>query len=149
MKTYQSKAREYSRKYVKVIEWDPIDSCFVGSAPPIIGRSCHGETEAEVLRQLGPMVEEWVELFLAEGRPLPEETANREYSGKFLVRLKPELHKKAALQAMVRGLSLNQYVVETLENEYSVREASVAYGGPKTKKGAGLTPPRAGGRRPR
>jgi predicted HicB family RNase H-like nuclease len=138
MKASPAKIKECSRRYVKVIEWDPTDGCFVGSAPPIIGPSCHGSTEAEVLRKLGPIVDEWVEMFLSEGKPLPGATAGREYSGKFLVRLKPELHKKAALHAMVSGQSLNQYVVETLENEYLVREASAEYGlrKPKDKRRA-------------
>ena len=134
MKPTQSKIREHAKGYLKVIEWHPEDNCFVGSAPPIIGPSCHGATEAEVLRKLGPIVEEWVELFLSEGRPLPEPTANREYSGKFLVRLEPELHRKAALHAMVNGQSLNQYVVETLENVYLAREAASAYGPVRTRK---------------
>jgi predicted HicB family RNase H-like nuclease len=128
MRPSPAKIKECSRRCVKVIEWDPVDRCFVGSAPPIIGPSCHGATEAEVLKKLGPIVDDWVEMYLAEGRPLPEATAGREYSGKFVVRLKPELHKKAALHAMVSGQSLNQYVVETLENEYLVREASSEYG---------------------
>jgi predicted HicB family RNase H-like nuclease len=134
MKPTQSKIREFAKGYLKVIEWHPEDNCFVGSAPPIIGPSCHGATEAEVLRKLGPIVEEWVELFLSEGRPLPEATANRQYSGKFLIRLEPELHRKAALHALVRGQSLNQYVVETLENEYMAREAASAYGPGRARK---------------
>jgi predicted HicB family RNase H-like nuclease len=127
MKPSQLKIKECAKRYVKVIEWDPEDGCFVGSAPPIIGPACHGATEADVLRKLGPIVDEWVEMFLAEGIPLPEATANRDYSGKFLVRLGPELHKKAAVHAMVRGQSLNQYVVETLENEYMARETQSNY----------------------
>jgi predicted HicB family RNase H-like nuclease len=133
MKPSQAKIKECAKRYVKVIEWDPADRCFIGSAPPIIGPSCHGATEAEVLRKLAPIVDEWVAMFLGEGRPLPEATANREYSGKFLIRLDPELHKKAALHALVNGQSLNQYVVETLENEYLAREASAEYGLPKNK----------------
>jgi len=134
MKPTQSEIRKHAKGYLKVIEWHPEDNRFVGSAPPIIGPSCHGATEAEVLGKLGPIVEEWVEMFLKEGRPLPKATANREYSGRFLVRLEPELHRKAALHAMVRGLSLNQYVVDTLENEYLAREAASGYGTSRSRK---------------
>jgi hypothetical protein len=41
-----------AREYLRVVEWSPKDRCFVGSAPPLIGRCCHGPTEANVLRQL-------------------------------------------------------------------------------------------------
>ena len=127
-KPLESKIREHAKRYLKVIEWDPDDGCYVGSAPPIIGQACHGATEAEVLRKLGPIVEEWVAIFISDGIPLPEATANRDFSGKFLVRLGPELHRKAAVHAMVRGQSLYQYVVETLENEYLARETQSKYG---------------------
>ena len=41
-------------------------------------------------------------------------TAGKIYSGKFLVRIPPALHQKAALQAAARGESLNQFVAEAL-----------------------------------
>jgi len=51
---------------------------------------------------------------IKEGKPLPASTANRKFSGNFVVRLSPEIHRKVALKAMARGDSLNQYVAETL-----------------------------------
>ena len=47
--------------------------------------------------------------------PAPKPPANKTYSGKFLVRITPELHKKAALKAMSHGDSLNQFVAEAIE----------------------------------
>ena len=114
MKPTRKQIREHARSYLKVVEWSTADGAFVGSAPPIIGQCCHGEIEAQVLRQLTRIVEEWVESFLREGRPLPESTAGKSYSGKFLVRVSPEVHRKAALQAMARGESLNQFVAEAI-----------------------------------
>lgn len=43
-----------------------------------------------------------------------ETPLGRTYSGKFVVRLSPDLHRRAALQAMARGESLNQFVVDAL-----------------------------------
>jgi predicted HicB family RNase H-like nuclease len=80
----------------------------------LIGHNCHGATEAAVLTQLQTIVEEWVEILLTEGTPLPTATANRKFSGKFLVRLPPEVHRRIALKAMARGDSLNQFVARTL-----------------------------------
>jgi predicted HicB family RNase H-like nuclease len=59
-------------------------------------------------------VEQWVELFLREGRPLPEGTAGKQYSGRFLVRVRPEVHQKAALKAAARGESLNEFVADAI-----------------------------------
>jgi predicted HicB family RNase H-like nuclease len=67
-----------------------------------------------VLKKLSVIVEEWVEVFLRDGRPLPAPAAGRTFSGKFLVRVSPEIHRKAALKAQARGESLNQFVAEAI-----------------------------------
>ncbi len=103
-----------ARRYLKLVEWSDADGCFVGSAPPIIGPCCHGKTEAEVMAQLSIIVEEWIEIMLREGHPLPPGTAGKKYSGQFVVRVAPELHKKASLKALARGESLNQFVAAAL-----------------------------------
>jgi predicted RNase H-like HicB family nuclease len=103
-----------ARRYLKLVEWSDVDGCFVGSAPPIIGPCCHGRTEAEVMAQLSVIVEEWVEIMLGDGHPLPPGTAGKKYSGQFVVRIAPELHKKASLKALARGESLNQFVAAAL-----------------------------------
>ena len=47
---------------------------------------------------------------------MPEPPANKSFSGKFLVRISPELHRRAALQALARGESLNQFVAEAISS---------------------------------
>lgn len=103
-----------ARRYLKLVEWSERDGCFVGSAPPIVGPCCHGHTEVEVMVQLSTIVEEWVEIMLGEGHPLPAATAGKKFSGQFVVRVAPELHKKASLKALARGESLNQFVATAL-----------------------------------
>jgi predicted RNase H-like HicB family nuclease len=103
-----------ARRYLKLVEWSDQDGCFVGSAPPIIGPCCHGRTEAEVMTQLSVIVGEWVATLLQDGHPLPAGTAGKKYSGQFVVRVAPELHKKASLKALARGESLNQFVAPAL-----------------------------------
>lgn len=114
MKPTRAQIEKAARRYVKLVEWSDEDQCFIGSAPPLIGQSCHGATEAEVLAELNQIVEEWVVTLLTRGEPLPEATANKEYSGKFIVRIPPAVHRKAALKAMAHGYSLNQFVADAL-----------------------------------
>jgi predicted HicB family RNase H-like nuclease len=114
MKPTASQIKASAKRYLKIVEWDDEDHCYVGSAPPLIGQSCHGKTEADVLAQLQTIVEEWVATLLADGKPLPGGTANRKFSGKFIVRISPEIHRKVALKAMARGDSLNEFVSDTL-----------------------------------
>ncbi len=66
------------------------------------------------MAQLSTIVEEWAELMLGDGHLLPAGTAGKKYSGQFVVRVAPELHKKASLKALARGESLNQFVASAL-----------------------------------
>ena len=66
-----------SARYIKIVEWSDEDQCFVGQCPGIIGRCCHGDDESEVYAELCRIVEEWIEIFHQDGRPLPPPTAGR------------------------------------------------------------------------
>jgi predicted HicB family RNase H-like nuclease len=114
MKPTREQIAQAARRYVKLVEWSDEDRCYIGSAPPLIGQSCHGPTESAVLAELTQIVEEWIVTLMTEGKPLPAATANKEFSGKFLVRIPPAVHKRAALKAAARGDSLNQFVTDAL-----------------------------------
>jgi predicted HicB family RNase H-like nuclease len=114
MKPTVTQIKETARRYLKIVEWSADDQCYIGSAPPLIGQSCHGATEADVIKKLQVIVEEWVAVLLTDGRPLPKGIENRRFSGKFVVRLTPEAHRKVTLKAMARGESLNEFVSATL-----------------------------------
>lgn len=66
------------RDYVKVIEWSHEDDCFVGSAPPLVGRSCHGATERTVLKQLTVIMQEVLDLHKTDGTIPAPGTAGKE-----------------------------------------------------------------------
>ena len=61
---------------------------------------------------------EWIKIYEEDGRPLPVETAVRSYSGKFMLRLDPDLHKQLAIHAARRGVSLNKYCTQHLEQAH-------------------------------
>jgi predicted HicB family RNase H-like nuclease len=101
--------------YIKIVEWSAKDRCFVGSAPPLIGHCCHGKDEADVYRQLGVIVAEWVALYNKEKKALPEPSAGKDYSGKFVLRVDPALHQLLATRALQQGDSLNSYAAKLLK----------------------------------
>lgn len=113
-KTKRARFRQVSARYPRLIEWSEEDAAFIGSAPPLIGHCCHGKTEADVAAQLAAIVEDLIDDVLDGKMPAPKPPPDRTYSGKFLVRIAPELHKKTALKAQARGESLNQFVAEAL-----------------------------------
>ena len=66
-----------SARYIKIVEWSKEDQCFVGQCPGIIGPCCHGDDEAEVYAELCAIVDQWLELFKQDGKPLPPPTAGQ------------------------------------------------------------------------
>ena len=101
--------------FAKLVEWSDEDGCFVGSAPPIIGRCCHGDDEAAVYAELCRIVSEWIEVLEADGKALPPTTADlSKYSGRFVLRVDPAVHRRLALKALAQGESLNAYCARAL-----------------------------------
>ena len=119
-----------AKDFMKVVEWSEEDGCFIGSAPPLVGQCCHGDTEEDVYRQLAVIVPDVIETYERRGFALPEATANKTYSGKFVVRVNPEVHKAAAIRAMLERRSLNSYVESALEQSCRAPSAPA----PKSRK---------------
>ena len=100
--------------YLKLVEWSEEDQCYIGTCPGLMVGGVHGTDEAKVYRELCQVVEEWIVIHEKDGVPLPPETAGREYSGKFMLRLGKDLHKKVAIEALRSGKSLNTFCVQML-----------------------------------
>jgi len=105
-----------SDKYLKIVEWSDEDNCYVGSVPGWLDQCCHGEDESKVYKELCKIVDEWIEIYQSESLMLPTATAKK-YSGKFLLRTNPELHKALAIKALKEGISLNNYVVKKIKKD--------------------------------
>lgn len=67
-------------KYVKLVEWSDEDNCFVGSCPGLFYGGCHGTNEQAVFAELCRIVEEALELYAAEGKPLPPLTSGYDWA---------------------------------------------------------------------
>lgn len=67
-----------SDKYVKIVEWSEEDQVYVGSAPGLIIGGCHGDDEREVFDELCRIVDEAIDLYQTDGKPLPPATAGRD-----------------------------------------------------------------------
>ncbi len=71
-----------SARYVKIVEWSEEDQCYVGSSPGLIYGGCHGSDEKEVFNHLCEIVEEAIELYRKDGKPLPPATSGRDLANK-------------------------------------------------------------------
>jgi predicted HicB family RNase H-like nuclease len=69
-----------------------------------------GRSIAELRQSLQDSVDDYLAWCAADGR-----TPEKPFTGKFILRLPPELHRKATARAQLEGLSLNQWIAEVLE----------------------------------
>ena len=76
-----------------------------------------GRSLDELRQALADSVEDYLEFCAEKGRQ-PE----KPYSGRFNVRLNPELHQRIASRAAAEGRSLNHWVAEALEREVEGEE---------------------------
>jgi predicted RNase H-like HicB family nuclease len=68
-----------STRYVKIVEWSDEDCCYVGSSPGLLYGGCHGEDEQEVFAQLCLIVDETIDLYHQDGKPLPPPSSGRDF----------------------------------------------------------------------
>jgi predicted RNase H-like HicB family nuclease len=71
-----------SDRYVKIVEWSEEDQAYVGSAPGLVLGGCHGVDERAVFDELCQIVDEAIEIYKTDNRPLPPATAGRDLAGR-------------------------------------------------------------------
>ena len=65
-------------------------------------------TPEAALRGIRKVVADVIEDMQKSGEAIPEPIANKHYSGKFMVRVPPQVHRKLAIEAAESGVSLNR-----------------------------------------
>lgn len=71
-----------SARYAKIVEWSEEDQCYVGTSPGLVLGGVHGHDERAVFEELCRVVEEAVELYRREGRPLPPPTSGHDLANR-------------------------------------------------------------------
>ena len=60
------------------------------------------------MKGIRKLVADIVKDMQGSGETVPDPIAGKQYSGKFMVRIPPEVHRKLAIQAAESGVSLNR-----------------------------------------
>jgi predicted HicB family RNase H-like nuclease len=76
--------------------------------------SAFADTLEGAIKEIKTALFEGLRLLTDRGEQVPEPFSRREYSGKFVVRLTPSLHRRLATEALRKGVSLNEHVMEKL-----------------------------------
>lgn len=97
--------------YIGSVEFSEEDKVFFGKVIGITDSiSFEGDTVESLIEDFHDAIDEYLE-FCAENGKEPQQ----QYKGSFNVRITPELHRKASLDAMAKNMSLNSYVEEAIE----------------------------------
>jgi predicted HicB family RNase H-like nuclease len=102
------------KHYTYRVTWSDEDEEFVGLCAEFSSLSYLDEDLTTALNGIVELVEQVVEDMAANGESIPEPIAEKQYSGKFQVRIPPEQHRMLAIKAAEAGVSLNRYISSRL-----------------------------------
>jgi predicted HicB family RNase H-like nuclease len=100
--------------YTYRVTWSEDDHEYVGLCAEFPSLSWLAKTPEASLKGIRKVVAEVITDLEANGETVPEPFATRNYSGKFVVRVPPETHKRLTLEAAESKVSLNRLVASKL-----------------------------------
>ena len=103
--------------YTYRVTWSAEDGEYVGLCAEFPSLSWLGPTQEAAFSGIRALVSEVVEDMLGNDETPPEPMADRAYSGRFVVRVPPEVHRALAIRAAEEGVSLNRLVSARLAND--------------------------------
>jgi predicted HicB family RNase H-like nuclease len=95
-------------RYTYRVTWSEEDKEYVGLCVEFPSLSWLASTQEEALTGIRQLVAGVVADMKISGEVVPEPIAIRRYSGKFMIRIPPESHRRLVLEAAEAGVSLNR-----------------------------------------
>jgi predicted HicB family RNase H-like nuclease len=95
-------------RYTYRVTWADDDGDYVGLCAEFPSLSWLAGNPEEALKGIRKVVADVLKDMQRSGEPIPEPLACREYSGKFVVRVPPDTHRRLAIEAAEAGVSLNR-----------------------------------------
>lgn len=95
-------------KYTYRVTWSEDDNEYVGLCAEFPSLSWLAETQEKALRGIRKIVAEVIADMGENNEKIPEPIACKRYSGKFMIRIPPYVHRQLAIQAAESGISLNR-----------------------------------------
>ncbi|NGX17009.1 type II toxin-antitoxin system HicB family antitoxin [Wenzhouxiangella sp. XN24] len=100
--------------YTYRVSWSDEDHEFVATCAEFQALSWLDAAPERALGGIRKLVQDSVADMERSGEPLPEPLSTRRFSGRFVVRVPPDLHRSLATQAAESGISLNRLVTHKL-----------------------------------
>ena len=97
-------------KYTYRVMWSNEDGEYIGLCAEFPSLSCLADTQEVALDSILDTVKQVIKDMQSTGETIPQPLATRDYSGKFTVRIPPEVHRKLQIQAAEANISLNRII---------------------------------------
>ena len=97
-----------SDRYTYRVTWSEDDNEHIALVAEFPSLSWLAATPEKALKGIRQVVAEVLEDLKSSGEAIPEPLASKRYSGKFMVRVPPDVHQQLAIQAAEAGVSLNR-----------------------------------------
>ena len=104
-------------RYTYRITWSKEDKEYAGLCVEFSSLSWLDKNPEAALAGIRNMVAEAVQDMKANKETPPEPIASRRFSGKFMVRIPPELHRRLVMEAQEEGISLNRLASDKLSRQ--------------------------------
>ena len=101
-------------RYTYRVTWSEDDNEYVGLCVEFPSLSWLSTTPEAALKGIRKLVAEIISDMESNEENIPEPIACRQYSGKFMVRVPPDVHRNLAIRAAESGISLNRVVSSKL-----------------------------------
>ena len=108
----RSKRRPF--KYRIVVRYSEEDEGYIAVVPELRGCSAWGETKREAVEAVEEAASVWLETAKANNIEIPVPLDKQPISGRYCLRMPPDLYRELVFAAKAQGLSLNQFIVHKL-----------------------------------
>jgi len=105
-------------RYAYRVIWSEDDAEYVGLCTEFPSLSWLDASPEKAFKGIRQLIEETVADLTQQHEPIPEPISTKKFSGKFIVRVPSELHRKLVLEAQESHVSLNRYISNTLASRY-------------------------------
>ena len=105
---------EYADHYAYRVRWSAEDAAYVGTVAELPSLSWIADDRGAAFEGIQALVADVLADTHDSGETPPEALSDRNYSGKFVVRVPPEVHRQLALAAAEQNVSLNRLAASRL-----------------------------------
>ncbi len=103
-------------RYTYRVTWSPEDKEYIGLCAEFPSLSWLANSPESALKGIRKTVETIIQDMKENDEKIPLPIASKNYSGKFMVRVPPEVHRSLAIQAAESGVSINRLVNSRLSH---------------------------------